>query len=312
MNTRWRRAVLAVVLVALVGLGRVWASGIPEQETLTYSGTLQNEKGEPVAGERSLQLYLWDSADKKNVLCRDQPQPTRRKLVNGRFSIPLNKDCVDAIKSHADVWTQLFLDGDGWPLAKLGAVPYAVEAGHAVNADRAVESFAVAKDVRVGGAALVRGDAEVEGSLRVRDRLIRTVARAHGNGPGDETDSGPIASRVLKFTKTDVVSGVRVALTDNLRATLSGGETDGACRYELRFDGESCSNPGPLVYDMYYGGVAGLNLHRADSLFGTCFGLAAKELTIQLYAGPTDGQPQANCYTGWANGYWAIEAEEVY
>lgn len=144
-------------------------------------------------------------------------------------------------------------------------------------------------------------------TLDVNGPLIRRIARAHGNGPNDGTDNGVIASRLLSFTKTQAATGIRVSWEDNLRVAGSC-----CCRWNIRFNGATCTDPGGLYFDHYYGGVAGENDHRTKANFGTCFGLGAGTYTVQVYVGPVGGNPVSDCYTGWDNQYWALEAEEVY
>jgi hypothetical protein len=73
---------------------------------------------------------------------RDTGTPTGIGLVNGRFSIPLPDDCTIKFGSNAQVWAEVLVGSTANAVAslgraKLGAVPYAVEANHAVSADRA-------------------------------------------------------------------------------------------------------------------------------------------------------------------------------
>jgi hypothetical protein len=202
------------------------------------------------------------------------------------------------------------VDGTSFGRAKLGAVPYAVEAAHTISADRAGTDFEVTQALRVGGAASVQGNAQVSGSLRVGEALIRKVARSHGVASSVDTDNGPISNRTLLFKKTRDDTGLRVAYTDNFRVYGQG-----ACRWEIKFDDASCADPGGLSYDAYYGASEGINIHRPTSVFGTCFGLPAKEYTLQVHVMPlpaASGQPLGDCHTGWWQQYYALEAEEVY
>jgi hypothetical protein len=147
----------------------------------------------------------------------------------------------------------------------------------------------------------------------------RTIARAHGNGPNDQTVNGAIATRLLQYNKTQAATGLRVTWTDNTRCY--GAEV--ACEWEIKIDGSSCTMPGPLVYDMYNDAgntTPTVNIHRAQAVVGTCFGISAGPHTIQVYvktpaSNPTGGSGPTTAgspWTGWNVAYWSIEVEEVY
>jgi hypothetical protein len=140
--------------------------------------------------------------------------------------------------------------------------------------------------------------------LEVVGDFIRTIPRVAGYSV-DGTDNGQIASRVLSITKKQADTGIRVTYVDNLRVVATN-----ACRWEIRFDGASCTNPGGLYYDVYASGSAE-NSHETRTLIGTCFGLTAAAHQVQVWVQPTPGYSGGDCYTGWNNQYWTIEAEEV-
>lgn len=294
-------SLLAVGLGSAYLHGRVRAAGAPAAQPLTYAGVLTNTAGAPLTdASKNLQVTLWDMAIGGTAVCSVGPNAT--PLTAGAFQVVLPPACTTAIHAGGDLWIEAFVDGGSVGRSKLGATPYAIEADHAVNADQAQAGFQVP-------GVLTAGSATVTGGVSVGGPLIRKIARVHGDGPTDGTETGPLASRVLTFTKTRADTGIRVSYVDDLRVNASG-----ACRWEIKFNGASCTMPGVLGYDIYYGGVPNMNHHRGESVFGTCFGLAAGPTTIQIYVGPVptgSGQPQGDCDTGWYNQYWAIEAEEV-
>jgi hypothetical protein len=282
-------------------LGRARAAGAPTMQPLTYSGVLTDMSGTPLAGTKNIQVTLWDMAAAGNQVC--SAGPVAVALTSGVFQVVLPPQCTTAVHANGDLWVEVFVDGTSLGRTKLGAVPYAIEADHAVSADQASAGFQVP-------GTLSANKVQVAGDLSVGGILIRKIARAHGLGPEDATDNGVIATRTLSFTKTQDTTGIRVGYADNLRVA-----TTGACQWEIRFNGTSCAMPGALIYDLYYGGVTGMNHHRGEAVFGTCFGLPAGNYTIQIYVGPVAaaaGQPLGDCDTGWFNQYWAIEAEEVF
>jgi Skp family chaperone for outer membrane proteins len=140
--------------------------------------------------------------------------------------------------------------------------------------------------------------------LDVAGNLIRTIAYATGNGPGDDTDVGQIKSRVLRFNKAKTSTKIRISYTDALRTW----GTQKGCRWEIRLDGHSCPNQA-LVYDDYAWKED--NTHTSRTVVGYCSGVAAGSHTIGIWVGNTPGYSGSDCYTGWKNSTWVIEAEEV-
>jgi hypothetical protein len=140
--------------------------------------------------------------------------------------------------------------------------------------------------------------------LEVGGDLIRTISRAHGNGPNDTTGNGQIVSRLLSFTKKRPDTGIRVTYTDNFR--VAGDSVSGS--WEIRFSGVSCKNPGPLRQDRYMTG----NSHDGATVVSTCFGLSEGPVLIGIWvATPVPGHAAGALWTGWNNSYWSLEAEEV-
>jgi hypothetical protein len=289
-------SVLSLGLVSAYLLGRARAAGAPTMQPMTYSGVLTDMSGTPLTGMKNIQITLFDAATMGNQVCSYGPSAVALSS-GGAFQAVLPTQCTTAVHGAGDLWVEVFVDGNTLGRTKLGAVPYAIEADHAVNADQAATNFNVP-------GTLTAVNAQVTGNL------IRKITRAHGLGPGDATDMGQIATRTLSFTKTQAATGIRVAYADDLRVANMG-----ACQWEIRFNGNSCATPGPLIYDVYYGGVPSMNHHRGEAVFGTCLGLAAGNYNIQIFVGPVGagaGQPLGDCDTGWYNQYWSIEAEEVF
>ena len=147
------------------------------------------------------------------------------------------------------------------------------------------------------------GTKNPKAKLEVAGNLIRTIAYATGNGPHDDTDVGQIKSRVLSFNKAKTYTKIRISYTDNLR-TLGSNK---ACRWEIRVDGNSCPNQA-LIYDYH---ASSDNPLRSRTVVGYCSGIAAGSHTIGIWVSNTPGYSGSNCYTGWNNSTWVIEAEEV-
>jgi hypothetical protein len=133
----------AIIAAAFVG-GRASASGIPAAGALTYSGLLQDAAGTPLMGTQYVEVKLWNDATATtaiNVLC-DSGTPAAIGLVSGRFSVTLPDKCTTQAGSNAGIWAEVFVgpsanEAVSLGRSKIGAVPFAVEANHAISADTA-------------------------------------------------------------------------------------------------------------------------------------------------------------------------------
>ncbi|MGC4092732.1 MAG: hypothetical protein QM756_33595 [Polyangiaceae bacterium] len=141
-KTKLRVFTVATTALALAGgaflAGGAWAGGIPTvAPVLTYSGVLEDGAGVPLTGDtHNVALKLWTAETKGTAAC-DTGTPTPLALdVHGGFSVPLDA-CADAIKANPNLWVEVLVDGATLGRAKLGAVPYALEAGHSTSADGA-------------------------------------------------------------------------------------------------------------------------------------------------------------------------------
>jgi hypothetical protein len=126
-----RLATVALTAVASVGLTlavvrSVRAIGIPAAPTMYYRGTL-DEGGAPVTGTRMFTLRLMTAATGGTELCTTGSLTVT--VTNGAFELPLPGGCTDAIRNQLtapEIWQELSL---------AGAVPYAVVADRAANAE---------------------------------------------------------------------------------------------------------------------------------------------------------------------------------
>jgi hypothetical protein len=142
---RQARAVFSTVLVVgLVAggysLGRVMAGGAPTMQPLFYAGTLE-EGGTLPTGPRTITLALHDAPEAGRQLCTSSTEKVPVEV--GRFRLELSPECVAALAATPDAWMALsFKDASGIPhdlpgRTKVGAVPYALEANHALAANQA-------------------------------------------------------------------------------------------------------------------------------------------------------------------------------
>jgi hypothetical protein len=140
-----RRSVIVGVGSVVLALGAgyairaAWAGGIPATNALTYVGLVENGSG-PVSGMHNIQVALYDAVTAGDLLC--QTASTSTMLTNGRFSLQLPNSCATAIGAHANTWVDVLVDGGDTGRTMVEAVPYAIEANHAVNADNATGALA--------------------------------------------------------------------------------------------------------------------------------------------------------------------------
>lgn len=138
MNRRWKWTIAASI--ATLGIssgaffaGRALASGIPASNALVYSGTLEDGNGVPLSGARTIELRLWNAPTGGTTpLCTTLGQQVT--LDNGRFSLALPETCTAQIKANPETYVEVLDGTNSLGRSKVGAVPYAVEAGNAISA----------------------------------------------------------------------------------------------------------------------------------------------------------------------------------
>jgi hypothetical protein len=135
-------AALAAAAVGY-GVGRVRAAGIPAAKPMSYSGVLTDPNGAPLTGTRTIQVKLI-TPDGAQTCASD---PTPETLSAGSFSLPLPDTCTALVHANPDLFVEVLVDGTSIAKTKLGAVPYAVEAQHALQATAATGAL----DKRISG-----------------------------------------------------------------------------------------------------------------------------------------------------------------
>jgi hypothetical protein len=150
---------------------RARAEGPPRTNPLFYKGALLDSTGAPVTGTKAVAVSLYDDENTGALLCSSAPVTVNLTPTKGQFRIPLSGgtgDCVQAVHATSDVWVAVSVDGV-LPVGrtKLGAVPYALEADHALTA-RSVPGLdsprAVIDQVNAALAAGARLNAGVQGT----------------------------------------------------------------------------------------------------------------------------------------------------
>lgn len=127
------------LLLALSGYClHVAAEGVPSSQPLWYAGTVSDNAGAPLTGSHQVAVRLFNAASGSTALCLSGPTPV--PFERGRFRIELSAACVDIIRKTSDLFVEVSVDDESkpFPRSKIGAVPYALEAAHAVTASEAV------------------------------------------------------------------------------------------------------------------------------------------------------------------------------
>lgn len=150
------------------------------------------------------------------------------------------------------------------------------------------------------------GTTDPKAKLTVKGHLVRSVQVATGLGPNDGTDNGRIMSRTLVFTKHYSDTSVKVTYNDVVRCAY--GIAYGAARWEIRFNGQTAPG-GSIHHDRYTNSG---DYHYSATIIGFATGLPAGQHEIQIWVGPRPGYAVNDCYTGWNNSRWTIEAQEVW
>ncbi len=213
----------------------------------------------------------------------------------------------NTIFNNSDLRLYIHDDGDGtdrfsiWANSCEGTGGCGTETGAQLK-----HAFTNAGTVFHGGNVAI-GTADIGNArLEVNGDLIRTIARFQSYTAGDGTDSGALIGRNVSYTKRRADTGLRVSWSDNFRVV---GNTQ-ACRWEVLFNGVSCTSPGPIVFDKYEGGTSS-NRHDPATVFGTCFGLAAGTVNVTTRTTTVPGYGVGDCYTGWNGQLVSFEVEEV-
>lgn len=134
-----------VLVVALAALGlalagyrlHVLAEGTPTSQPLWYAGTVSDAKGAPLTGNHQVAVRLFQTATGSQSLCTSGPATL--PFERGRFRIEMPPECVAVVRTNPDLFVEVSVDDDSkpFPRSKIGAVPYALEAQHAVTASGA-------------------------------------------------------------------------------------------------------------------------------------------------------------------------------
>jgi hypothetical protein len=174
-------AFVALGLSAGFGINTLRAGGVPQTHPLFYSGTL-TESGQAINGTRDLEVSLWKretSTDASDRTCSMSDGGAH--IENGRFRVALD-DCVTAVHAEPEQWVEVKVGGIAiGERAKLGAVPYAVEADRATSAAGALEARIAALEADRTSAATAAAALEARIAALEAASPSKSAFRAHAS-----------------------------------------------------------------------------------------------------------------------------------
>lgn len=111
---------------------RVRADGIPATP-MTYAGVLEDANGPVDSGKLPIQVSLYDGPDDgASNVCAAALDMIDFTDKRGRFELTLAANCTTAVQAQPDLYVDIQVAGvPQLPRPKLGAVPFAIEAGRA-------------------------------------------------------------------------------------------------------------------------------------------------------------------------------------
>lgn len=135
-RTHQTALVLLAAASAIAGYGlRALAEGGSRTSPLFFAGTISDRGGVPLEGTHNVRVGLFNAASGGSAVCTTPALSVEFAL--GRFSVELPTGptgCDTAIANEAELWSELSVDGTTFPRTQVGAVPYALEAKHALTA----------------------------------------------------------------------------------------------------------------------------------------------------------------------------------
>ena len=218
--------VLCAVMLSSVGAfiaGRAFAGGIPGSGAMTYAGTLEDAMGVPLTGSHNLEIKLWSAVSEGTELCTTTSQAVM--LVSGRFSVTLPDECTAKVQANSDAAAEVLVDGASLGRAKLGAVPYAVEALHAVTADSAATATMATSATNATSAASATSAEMASGALATTISNLTTAV------------DNPDAAKVILNGTNEQTAAFNITGSGHL-GSLAVGTSDPIAKLELTDDAQ--------------------------------------------------------------------------
>ena len=111
------------------------AAGAPTDKPLVYAGVLEKNGTTAPDGNYDLTLDVWGTATAGAILCETVANGTA--VSNGHFEVTLDPKCAAQVAAKPDLWLEVKVGSESLGRKKINAVPYALEANHAIKSDQA-------------------------------------------------------------------------------------------------------------------------------------------------------------------------------
>lgn len=184
-------AVSTVALHAWLLQATAQASGAPRSSPLLYAGSLSQD-GVALDGTVAVAFELVVSGT-STVVCSVEAADV--VVAAGEFRLDVST-CAGALRTHSDVDVVLSIDGERFPPEKVGAVPFALEADHAISSDVA----ATVAFNSIGAEALATASV---GSDEIQDASVTSVDLQDGAVSSADIAAGAVDNARLANSAVD-------------------------------------------------------------------------------------------------------------
>jgi hypothetical protein len=235
-------AVSTVALHAWLLQATAQASGAPRSSPLLYAGSLSQD-GVALDGTVAVAFELV-VAGTSTVVCSVEEADV--VVAAGEFRLDVST-CAGALRTHSDVDVVLSIDGERFPPEKVGAVPFALEADHAVSSDVA----ATVAFNSIGAEALATSSV---GSDEIQDASVTSVDLQDGAVSSADIAGGAVDNARLANSAVDA-------------RVIAGGAVDSARLATSAVDGRVILDNSISTFDIADGAVSSADI--ADSTIGS-------------------------------------------
>ena len=177
-------ALACAALVLAITARRAAADGVP-LSGMVYSGYLEDAAGTPANGSLPMVVTVFDAETAGVALCTTAATAA---VARGRFSLPLDVACNTSVQNGPDRWVELTVEGAPLPRQRIGAVPYAREAGRASDASGALK--ATLAGLAADSAKIASASAKASEAKSAADAAASTAGAAKGLADGAAANAG--------------------------------------------------------------------------------------------------------------------------
>ena len=174
-------ALVALLLASAFVVADVGPARAAEDRTI--SGQLILPAGADVSNFDNLDVYaegdtlgdhVYVDAASDGTLACDSGTQDLHVDASGHFIVTLPDACATQVAAKPNLWSDVVVDGNSLGRAKIGAVPYAIEAKHATSADGAAKADTAGK----ADTATKASDPASGGSIETRLAALEALPKA--------------------------------------------------------------------------------------------------------------------------------------